>query len=174
MDDYVVGLSVGSLNRSNHLLLRAGSNGTPTTSTIHTSTSNSALKKTAERYLSTTAMRATENSMALVSSVLGFEIVEIWTESEAGKLHCTYVHAEESVTEKYPDIICGHFPEHKKEHILSPKVRDTSHLPATHSISLTSSNSCVSSPKLLPIAVIGESSRIACIHPLPPAQSTTS
>lgn len=60
--------------------------------------------------------------MALVSSVLGFEIVEIWTEVE-GKLHCTYVHADETITEKFPNIITGHFPEHKKEHVLSPKVR---------------------------------------------------
>ena len=75
-----------------------------------------------EHYLSTTAMRATANSMALVSSVLGFDIVEIWTEYN-NKLHCTFVHADDNILEKYPNIIAGHYPEHKKEHMVSPKVK---------------------------------------------------
>lgn len=76
----------------------------------------------AEQYLGTAAMQATASSMALVSSVLGFEIVEIWTEAENGKLHCTYVHVEEATKQKYPEIIWGHYPLHKKEHKLSPKL----------------------------------------------------
>ncbi|RYG66365.1 hypothetical protein EON64_09960 [archaeon] len=75
-----------------------------------------------ENYLSSSAMRATSSSMALASSVLGFDIVEIWSEVEPGKLHCTYVHAEERMKKKYPGIITGHYPEHKREHKLSPLV----------------------------------------------------
>jgi hypothetical protein len=73
-------------------------------------------------YLSSSAMRATSSSMALAASVLGFDIVEIWSENDEGKLHCTYVHAEKRMTEKYPEIITGHYPTHKREHKLSPKV----------------------------------------------------
>jgi hypothetical protein len=76
-----------------------------------------------DSYLSSSAMRATSSSMALASSVLGFEIVEIWSETESGKLHCTYVHAEDRTKERYPGIITGHYPQHKREHKLSPKVR---------------------------------------------------
>jgi hypothetical protein len=47
-------------------------------------------KNYGQKYLSTKAMRATASSMSLVSSVLGFEIVEIWTEVD-GNFFCTYV-----------------------------------------------------------------------------------
>ena len=74
-----------------------------------------------DAYLGTSAMRATQSTMALASSVLGFEIVELWTEEAGdGRIHCTYVHANDTVTKKYPDLITGHYPNHKKEHKLSP------------------------------------------------------
>ncbi len=76
----------------------------------------------AQRYLSTTAMAATASTMALVSQVLGFEIIEVWTEEADGKLHCTYVHVDDEILEQYPDIIHGHFPKHTKEHVVSPMV----------------------------------------------------
>lgn len=60
--------------------------------------------------------------MALASSVLGFEVIELWSDDGDGKLHCTYVHAEESFLRKYPDTITGHYPNHKREHVLSPRV----------------------------------------------------
>ena len=60
--------------------------------------------------------------MALVSSVLGFEIVEVWSESDGGQFFCTYVHAEDGIVEKYPNIITGYYPQHKREHKLSPRV----------------------------------------------------
>lgn len=60
--------------------------------------------------------------MALASSVLGFEMVEVWSEAEDGTFHCTYVHAEEGIVEKYPNIITGYYPQHKRKHLLSPKV----------------------------------------------------
>ena len=68
-------------------------------------------------------MRCTQSSMELVSSVIGFDIVELWTEdSEDHKLRCTYVHAEENLVQRYPGIIVGHYPNHKKQHILSPRL----------------------------------------------------
>jgi hypothetical protein len=73
-------------------------------------------------YLGTSVMKATSSTMALASSILGFDIVELWTEGEEGKVSCTYVHATESIKKRHPDIITGHYPEHKKEHKLSPAV----------------------------------------------------
>lgn len=84
--------------------------------------SNKLSSKPAGRYLSTAAIRAVASSMALVSSVLGFEIVEVWSESEENNFHCTYVHAEEGIVEKYPNIITGYYPQHKRKHMLSPKL----------------------------------------------------
>eukprot|EP01033_Poteriospumella_lacustris_P013497 gene13497-9657_t len=78
--------------------------------------------KPSGRYLSTAAIRALASSMALVSSVLGFEIVEVWSEGEDNAFHCTYVHAEEGIVEKYPNIITGYFPQHKRKHLLSPSL----------------------------------------------------
>ena len=76
--------------------------------------------KMVDAYLGTSSMRATQTTMALVSSVLGFEIVELWTAESDGPLHCTFVHAGDSIIRKYPDLIVGHYPNHKKEHKLSP------------------------------------------------------
>jgi len=76
-----------------------------------------------DAYLGSEAMRATASSMALASLILGFDIVELWSEDANQKLHCTYVHATDEVIAKYPSIIVGHYPMHKREHILSPKVR---------------------------------------------------
>eukprot|EP01038_Epipyxis_sp_PR26KG_P016052 gene16052-21797_t len=78
--------------------------------------------KRQESYLHTNAMKATSSSLALASSVLGFEIVELWSEDSDIKLHCTYVHASEEMKMRYPDLITGHYPNHKKEHKLSPKL----------------------------------------------------
>ena len=75
--------------------------------------------KPMDAYLGTNAMRATQSSMSLVSSILGFEIVELWTQEAGEKLHCTYVHAQQELLKKYPDLIHGHYPNHKKEHKLS-------------------------------------------------------
>ena len=68
------------------------------------------------------SMRCTQSSMELVSTVIGFDIVELWSENEDRNLHCTYVHANESLLQRYPDIIVGHYPNHKKQHKLSPRL----------------------------------------------------
>ena len=81
---------------------------------------SSSSSKPMDAYLGTNAMRATQSSMSLVSSILGFEIVELWTQEAGEKLHCTYVHAAGDLLKKYPDLIHGHYPNHKKEHKLSP------------------------------------------------------
>ena len=67
-------------------------------------------------------MAVTAASLILVSVVLGLEIVELWSKGEDGRLMCIYVHAINSVVEDYPDIIVGYYPEHKREHIISPAV----------------------------------------------------
>eukprot|EP00597_Dinobryon_sp_UTEXLB2267_P004381 CAMPEP_0170075316 /NCGR_PEP_ID=MMETSP0019_2-20121128/12469_1 /TAXON_ID=98059 /ORGANISM="Dinobryon sp., Strain UTEXLB2267" /LENGTH=683 /DNA_ID=CAMNT_0010286195 /DNA_START=86 /DNA_END=2137 /DNA_ORIENTATION=- len=73
-----------------------------------------------DQYLKTSAMKATSSSMSLASSVLGFEVVELWSDEGDGRIHCTYVHAEENFIKRYPDIITGHYPNHRRKHVLSP------------------------------------------------------
>ena len=73
-------------------------------------------------YIRSSSMIATRDTMALASTVLGFDIVELWTDTGDNNLRCTYVHADESFIEKYPNVITGHYPKHKAEHKLSPRV----------------------------------------------------
>lgn len=75
-----------------------------------------------DAYLGSEEMRATASSMALAALILGLDIVELWSEDSGQKLHCTYVHASDDIVAKYPSIIVGHYPMHKREHIVSPKV----------------------------------------------------
>jgi len=71
--------------------------------------------------------------MELMSKILGFDIVELWTEEpQDPQLHCTYVHAEESLLKLYPSIIVGHYPNHKKPHQLSPLVCKLAKAAASH------------------------------------------
>lgn len=76
------------------------------------------------KYIPSTSMVATKDTMALASTVLGVEILELWTEAEGDSLSCTYVHAWDSIMDLYPNIISGHYPEQKAEHKLSPQVYD--------------------------------------------------
>ena len=80
------------------------------------------MSKISETYMLSTSMVATRDTMAIASVVLGFDIFELWTESHEEKLHCTYVYATDTIKQRYPDLITGHFPAHKSEHKLSPKV----------------------------------------------------
>ena len=73
------------------------------------------------QYLGTHVMRATSSTMALAANVLGFDIVELWIE-DSGRLHCPYIHVDDALKEKYPEIISGHYPNHRKEHKRSPTV----------------------------------------------------
>ena len=73
-------------------------------------------------YLGTSVMKATSATMTLASSILGFDVVELWTEGDDARISCTYVYGTEAMKKKYPDLITGHYPEHKREHKLSPSV----------------------------------------------------
>ena len=68
-------------------------------------------------------MKATSSTMSLAASVLGFDIVELWSEENGSRLHCTYVHADENFRKIYPDMIVGHYPNHRNRvHKHSPTV----------------------------------------------------
>ncbi|RYH16811.1 hypothetical protein EON65_29515 [archaeon] len=73
--------------------------------------------------LSPVALRAMSQSLSLAATVLGFDIVELWSDAGDGKLHCTFVHANEDVIAKYPNVIFGYYPDHQRDHKLSPLVR---------------------------------------------------
>lgn len=79
-------------------------------------------KNVTEEYLTSSSMRSTSSSLALTASVLGFDIVELWSKEENECLKCTYIHVSNDVMGKYPGLIQGHYPNHKKEHQLSPQV----------------------------------------------------
>lgn len=71
-------------------------------------------------------MRAMSSSLSLASMVLRFAIVELWCENEDNDgFSCVYVHAAEEVVTKYKDIIVGYYPDHKKVHLVSPKVNSS-------------------------------------------------
>ena len=62
------------------------------------------------------------NTFALAAEVLRFPIVELWKDS-GNSFSCHYVYAEEIVVEDYSDVIIGHHPDHKRQHVISPAVR---------------------------------------------------
>jgi len=70
------------------------------------------------------AMRATQSSLALVSLVLSFDIVELWSNSDDdGELRCVYAHVIPELQALYPNIIAGHYPQQKrKDHSMSPNL----------------------------------------------------
>lgn len=83
--------------------------------------------KRVDSYLGSNAIRAMSNSLSLAATVLRFQIVELWHEDESGDYCCTYVHAIEEVLRQYKDIIVGYYPEHTREHMISPKVKPLIH-----------------------------------------------
>lgn len=73
--------------------------------------------------LSPTALDAMSKSLSLAATVLGFDIVELWSDAGDGKgLHCTFVHASDELIAKHPSIIYGYYPKHDRAHRLSPVV----------------------------------------------------
>lgn len=79
-------------------------------------------KKVQDAYLNSQTMIALSKTMSLAGIILGFDIVELWSEDIDKKLMCGYVYASDETISKYSDIIVGHYPEHKREHKLSPQV----------------------------------------------------
>jgi hypothetical protein len=68
-------------------------------------------------------MVATSNTIALASSVLGFDIVELWSHDAKGKAVCAFIHASGELVARFPDIIAGPYPTRKDAvHVISPKV----------------------------------------------------
>jgi len=79
------------------------------------------------QWLKSSSMVATKHCMALVSTVLGFDIVELWSccttdsgDMDLQSLRCTYVHASKELIGVHPELITGNYPEQKKKHKVSP------------------------------------------------------
>ena len=79
--------------------------------------------ETADPYLRTDAMQATLHSLALLSNVLRFELVEIWASGSDGVLHCICMNATNELKKNYPNIVTAHYPYDQGMHKRSPKVR---------------------------------------------------
>lgn len=77
------------------------------------------LKKTMDRYLKSAALVATSNTMALAATVIGFDIVELWSGERSS---CVYVHASERILEAYA-VTTGLYPT-DRVHVLSPRLCD--------------------------------------------------
>ena len=74
------------------------------------------------KYLGNKLMRATRHSLALISTVLMFDVVELWFRGEGIELRCTFAHVADSVHAQYPSLITGYYPEQDREHQHSPQV----------------------------------------------------
>lgn len=86
------------------------------------------MARRSDNSLSPTALNAMSKSLSLASTVLGFDIVELWSDAGDGKgLHCTFAHASDEQLSKHPSIIYGYYPKHQKPHKLSPLVSPTIH-----------------------------------------------
>ena len=68
------------------------------------------------------SMKCTSKCMELVSFVVGFDIVELWTRDYNGNYHCAYVHASEQTLAGRSNMIVGHYPKTNQSHRISPKV----------------------------------------------------
>ena len=71
-------------------------------------------------FLRSSALMATRDSMALCSSVLNFDIVELWSETPNGDLKCLLIHSEPSDATQYPHLIST--PSLKESHEVSPRL----------------------------------------------------
>ncbi len=78
--------------------------------------------KRVDSYLGSNAIRAMSSSLSLAATVLRFQIVELWHENQMGDYRCTYVHSGEETIRQYSEIIVGYYPEHRREHLISPRV----------------------------------------------------
>ena len=67
-------------------------------------------------------MEATTSTLALAASISKFDVVELWIEESPNVFECKYIYATPGVRLLYPEIIVGHYPQHYREHVLSPQV----------------------------------------------------
>ena len=74
-------------------------------------------------YIASTSSIAVKECMKVASLVLGFEILELWTESKETTINCIYLHASDEVIKQSPGIITGHYPDVEQAGCqISPKV----------------------------------------------------
>ena len=57
-------------------------------------------------------MKATSKSLLLASTVIGFDIVELWSDEGEG-LNLTYVYVDQDFTLKYPTVVSAPYPERR-------------------------------------------------------------
>lgn len=68
-------------------------------------------------------MEVTYKTMELAASSFHFEIVELWYYDESADFfECKFVYATPETKDKYPNVIVGHYPQHSRDHIISPQV----------------------------------------------------
>jgi hypothetical protein len=68
-------------------------------------------------YLTSSSMVATSNTVALAATVLGFDLVELWSHNS-----CTFVHASNNILQTY-GVETGPYP-NPRAHVLSPRLCD--------------------------------------------------
>ncbi len=66
-------------------------------------------------------MKATYKSLLLASTVVGFEIVELWSDEGEG-LTCTYVYVDKDFSATNPEVVSAPYPSHSKTPTQSPFV----------------------------------------------------
>ncbi len=69
-------------------------------------------------------MKATYKSLLLASTVIGFEIVELWSDEGEG-LTCTYVYVDKDFTNQCPNVVSAPYPTPSKTPTQSPFVSFT-------------------------------------------------
>ena len=74
-------------------------------------------------YISSFTVKATSQAMNVISTVLRFDVVELW-KYENGQPICVYIHAEQTVLRTNSAIISGDtfYPTDKRKHQLSPNL----------------------------------------------------
>jgi hypothetical protein len=76
-------------------------------------------------YISSYTLRATQQTMNVISTVLRFDVVELW-KNEGGNYVCVYIHTEDSARRSNSSIITADtfYPNDGRKHVLSPRICD--------------------------------------------------
>jgi hypothetical protein len=82
-----------------------------------------------EKYLNNRSLRALQNSLSLISEVLNFQVLELWTK-DLTEEHCRYIFATPNTSSKYPQIRTGYLPDREKNpNILLKVLNSVSFIP---------------------------------------------
>ena len=78
-----------------------------------------------QEYISSFTLKATQQTMNVVCTLLRFDITELW-KKEDGRYICVYIHVEDIVRRMNPNIIAADsfYPNDSREHVLSPRLCD--------------------------------------------------